>query len=61
MRDDLGMREGSADRTTDTFFSGTAALAEGIQWGWESFPEYLDALERMPRVTGAVVLDPAVW
>ncbi|MBX9605615.1 MAG: amidohydrolase family protein, partial [Gammaproteobacteria bacterium] len=25
------------------------ALAEGIQWGWESFPEYLDALERMPR------------
>ncbi len=25
------------------------ALAEGITWGWESFPEYLDALERMPR------------
>ncbi len=25
------------------------ALAEGIQWDWESFPEYLDALERMPR------------
>ncbi len=25
------------------------ALAEGIQWQWESFPEYLDALERMPR------------
>jgi len=22
------------------------ALAEGIQWTWESFPEYLDALER---------------
>jgi N-acyl-D-amino-acid deacylase len=25
------------------------ALAEGIQWDWETFPEYLDALERMPR------------
>jgi N-acyl-D-aspartate/D-glutamate deacylase len=25
------------------------ALHEGIQWDWESFPEYLDALERMPR------------
>jgi N-acyl-D-amino-acid deacylase len=25
------------------------ALAEGITWGWESFPEYLDALEGMPR------------
>ncbi len=25
------------------------ALAEGIRWGWESFPEYLDALEAMPR------------
>lgn len=26
-----------------------SALAEGIAWGWESFPEYLDALEKMPR------------
>lgn len=26
-----------------------AALAEGIDWTWESFPEYLDALEAMPR------------
>jgi N-acyl-D-amino-acid deacylase len=25
------------------------ALAEGIDWQWESFPQYLDALERMPR------------
>ncbi len=25
-----------------------AALAEGIDWSWESFPEYLDALERKP-------------
>src|SRR5262249_45344153 len=25
------------------------ALAEGIQWAWESFPEYLDALDAMPR------------
>ncbi|MFT7686088.1 MAG: N-acyl-D-amino-acid deacylase [Candidatus Azotimanducaceae bacterium] len=26
-----------------------AALAEGIKWKWETFPEYLDALEEMPR------------
>src|ERR1700692_2992054 len=26
------------------------ALAEGITWGWETFPEYLDALDTMPRV-----------
>ena len=26
-----------------------SALVEGIKWDWESFPEYLDALARMPR------------
>jgi len=26
-----------------------AALHEGIKWAWESFPEYLDALERSPH------------
>ena len=26
-----------------------AALAEGIEWEWESFPEYLDAVEGKPR------------
>ena len=26
-----------------------AALSEGIDWNWESFPEYLDALESFPR------------
>jgi N-acyl-D-aspartate/D-glutamate deacylase len=25
------------------------ALAEGITWGWETFPQYLDALDGMPR------------
>ncbi|MFW2390353.1 MAG: N-acyl-D-amino-acid deacylase family protein [Polyangiales bacterium] len=25
------------------------ALAEGISWGWESFPEYMDVLDRMPH------------
>ncbi len=25
------------------------ALAEGLKWNWETFPEYLDALEQMPR------------
>jgi N-acyl-D-amino-acid deacylase len=38
------------------------ALYEGIQWNWESFPEYLDALERMPRAidVGAHVPHAAV-
>jgi N-acyl-D-amino-acid deacylase len=26
-----------------------AVLSEGVKWAWESFPEYLDALETMPR------------
>lgn len=26
-----------------------AALHEGITWDWESFPEYLDALDKFPR------------
>lgn len=24
-------------------------LSEGLKWDWESFPQYLDALDRMPR------------
>jgi N-acyl-D-aspartate/D-glutamate deacylase len=35
----IGLMEGVED------IPGTA-LAEGIDWAWESFPEYLDALER---------------
>ena len=27
-----------------------SALVEGIDWQWESFPEYLDAVDSMPRV-----------
>lgn len=26
-----------------------AALAEGVTWNWESFPEYLDELDNIPR------------
>src|SRR3954468_3511289 len=26
-----------------------AALSEGMQWGWESFPEYLDAIDGVPK------------
>ena len=26
-----------------------AALSEGIDWQWETFPEYLDALDSIPR------------
>jgi N-acyl-D-aspartate/D-glutamate deacylase len=51
----IGLMEGVED------IPGTA-LAEGIRWEWESFPEYLDALERMPRVVdvGAQVPHGAV-
>src|SRR3954452_5626920 len=26
-----------------------AALSAGIQWGWESFPEYLDVIDALPK------------
>lgn len=26
-----------------------SALAEGMEWGWESFPEYLDFLDQLPK------------
>ena len=38
----IGLMEGVED------IPGTA-LSEGIQWSWETFPEYLDALERAPK------------
>jgi len=34
------------------------ALAEGIQWEWESFPEYLDALEWRPRAVDVAAQVP---
>jgi N-acyl-D-aspartate/D-glutamate deacylase len=34
------------------------ALAEGMTWNWESFPEYLDEVERMPRVLDVAALLP---
>ena len=38
----IGLMEGVED------IPGTA-LAEGMTWDWETFPQYLDALEKMPR------------
>ncbi|MEM1131327.1 MAG: D-aminoacylase [Pseudomonadota bacterium] len=38
----IGLMEGVED------IPGTA-LAEGMTWNWETFPEYMDALEAMPR------------
>ena len=38
----IGLMEGVED------IPGTA-LAEGMKWNWESFPEYLDALDALPR------------
>src|SRR5215468_6316874 len=39
-----------------------AALSEGIRWGWESFPDYLQAVARHPHVVdiGAQVPHGAV-
>ncbi|HEX6420024.1 MAG TPA: amidohydrolase family protein [Acidimicrobiales bacterium] len=34
------------------------ALAEGMTWNWETFPEYLDELDRMPRVLDVSALVP---
>jgi N-acyl-D-aspartate/D-glutamate deacylase len=38
----IGLMEGVED------IPGTA-LAAGMKWGWETFPEYLDVLERIPH------------
>lgn len=35
-----------------------AALHEGIRWGWESFGQYMDALERMPHSLDFLTLVP---
>lgn len=34
------------------------ALAEGMKWSWESFTDYMDALERTPRVMDYLVQVP---
>ena len=39
----IGLMEGVEDIPA-------AALAAGIRWDWETFPEYLDTLARLPRV-----------
>jgi N-acyl-D-amino-acid deacylase len=38
----IGLMEGVED------IPGTA-LSEGLPWNWESFPEYMDALDELPR------------
>ena len=47
----IGLLEGVED------IPGTA-LAEGLTWGWESFPEYLDALESQRRTVDVGVHVP---
>ena len=34
------------------------ALHEGITWEWESFPEYMDAVDAMPRTIDVAVMVP---
>ena len=47
----IGLLEGVED------IPGTA-LAEGLTWEWETFPEYLDALERTPHTVDVGVHVP---
>jgi len=47
----IGLMEGVED------IPGTA-LAEGIKWGWESFPEYMDAIDGMPRALDVAAQAP---
>lgn len=35
-----------------------SALADGIDWSWESFPEYLDALANKPRAVDVIAQVP---
>jgi N-acyl-D-amino-acid deacylase len=35
-----------------------AALSEGMNWNWESFPEYLDEVERTARILDVAALIP---
>ena len=34
------------------------ALHEGLQWNWESFPEYMDAIDAMPHTIDFAVMVP---
>jgi hypothetical protein len=34
------------------------ALAEGIDWAWETFPEYLDSLDRTPKAVNILPYVP---
>lgn len=34
------------------------ALHEGIQWDWETFPEYMDAIDKLPHTIDFAVLVP---
>jgi N-acyl-D-amino-acid deacylase len=47
----IGLMEGVED------IPGTA-LAEGIRWAWEDFPQYLDALASMPRAVDVATQVP---
>ena len=47
----IGLMEGVED------IPGTA-LSEGIDWDWESFPEYIDALEKLPRTVDVATQVP---
>lgn len=46
---DAGERQRMIEVMEDVEDIPGAALSEGIDWQWESFPEYLDFLEGMPR------------
>ncbi|MGE0822046.1 MAG: amidohydrolase family protein [Candidatus Binatia bacterium] len=51
----IGLMEGVEDIPSQ-------ALAAGLPWGWQSFPEYLDVLDKMPRTldVGGMITHGAV-
>lgn len=56
------VREGQQDKLIELMegvedIPGTA-LAEGIQWGWESVPQYMDSIDRNPHAIDFAVQVP---
>ena len=47
-----------AEATGALVFQAGTALHDGIKWAWETFPEYLDALDTTPTSLDVAALAP---
>ena len=43
------VKEGAGKAVDATKDIAREAMAEGLTWGWETFAEYLDAIDRVPK------------